>query len=160
MKATISLVNSLNYSMSTNHRYYTTSSDSLKRWAAKTEKAANVAHLKHSYNHFFSYLHHLSACFSLSVCVTANIAISPGPFHSSLRQGSINSKTAGKNILLKTHCSSGSIFYSLPLETSHKMKMKYESDQYQSVFFSVSWRVITIGTLRGKCDFYYRGNIL
>lgn len=32
------------------------------------------------------------------------------------------------------HCSSASIFNSLPVEMSHKMKMKYESNQYQSGF--------------------------
>lgn len=40
----------------------------------------------------------------------------------------------GKNILLRMHCSSVSIFYNPPAEMSHKMKIKYESNQYQSVF--------------------------
>lgn len=62
----------------------------------------------------------------------------------------------GKTALFKTHCSSASIFYSLPLDMLHKMKMKYESTQYQSV----SWRVITIVISRQKCDFYRQENIM
>lgn len=69
---------------------------------------------------------------SLSECITVNAAIRP----LIIAAGIYKCKACWeKNILLETHCSSACIFYSPPLEMSHKMKMKYERNQYQSVFF-------------------------
>lgn len=65
-------------------------------------------------NIFFA---HILVCIFLCKCryVPFDSTVRFGPFHKSLQQGSITSNSAGKNSLLKTHSSSGSPFYSLPL---------------------------------------------